>query len=150
MSIILHLLFLLSFAFPVVWSETILSDSLGNAIGLPFDGGNFTAFITIPNPTNSTSIYTLNVYINNGANNGISTPPVSIPSGIESFYFVSPNTTNNGLWGNATLIRSGYSPTFGRSAMTANTTADQYLGSSSSPRQGLVSINLLFPFPLLV
>jgi len=132
MSNLLHLLFLvLSLAFTIVWSETIVIDSLGNSINLSLAGGNATGSITNINPTNSTSIYTLNVYINNGENNGISSPPLFITGEIETFYFGSPN--NNGLWGNATLIRSGYSRTFSAFAVTSNTTANQYLGSTSSP-----------------
>jgi hypothetical protein len=128
-------------------AETIVSDNLGNAIGLPLAGGNATGTITNTNSLTSTSPYTLSVYINNGQNNGVSTPPVVVPGSVESFYFAAPN--NNGRYGNATLVRSGYSRTFSASSITWNTTANQYLGNASKPINNTGLYQYVFTIPVL-
>ena len=75
MSRLGYLLALLALVFAATsqtQAETIVSDSLGNSIGLPLGGGNATGTITNTNSLTSTSPYTLSVYINDGNNNGVS------------------------------------------------------------------------------
>jgi hypothetical protein len=109
-------------------AETIVSDNLGNAIGLPLAGGNATGAITNTNSLVPTSPYLLSVYINNGQNPG---PPPAVPGSQESFWFAPPN--NNGRYGNATLVSSAFSPNFSTNNLQLNTTAGQYLGTPTHP-----------------
>jgi hypothetical protein len=138
---------ILALLFASAQAETIVSDSLGNAIGLPLGGGNASAAITNTNSLTSTSPYTLSVYINNGQNNGASAPPVAVPGTRESFYFGPPN--NNGRYGNATLVRTGYSPTFSTGGIVLNTTAGQYLGNQTNQINTTGLYQFYFTIPVL-
>jgi len=126
-------------------AETIVSDNLGNAIGLPLTGGNATGVITNRNSLVSTSPYLLSVYINNGENNGVSGPPPFVEGEVESFWFAPPSS--NGRYGNATLVSSGYSRTFSSNNLVMNTTAGQYLGTQLRPTNatGLYQFKFIIP-----
>jgi hypothetical protein len=121
---------------------TIVSDNQGNMVGLPRGGGNSSATITNMNSRVSTSPYLLNVYINNGVEMGQG--PVE-PNSKESFWFQAPN--NNGRYGNASLVASGFSPNFQASTITWNTTAGQYLGTQALPTNitGLYQFKFIIP-----
>lgn len=137
---------LLALLFASSQAETIVSDSLGNAIGLPLGGGNATGIITNTNSLTSTSPYTLSVYVNNGENNGVSSPPTSVSGEVESFYFLRQA---NGLFGNATLVSSGYSRTFSASALTAANPVTQFLGNATNPINNTGLYQFVFTIPVL-
>jgi hypothetical protein len=128
-------------------AETILSDNLGNALSLPLAGGNATGQITNLNSLISTSPYVLSVYINNGENNGASGPPVFVPGTKESYYFEGPS--NGRLYGNATLVSSGYSRTFSTSSLTPASPVGQYLGSANNKINTTGLYQFHFTIPVL-
>jgi hypothetical protein len=128
-------------------AETIVSDNLGNALSLPLAGGNATGSITNLNSLISTSPYVLSVYINNGENNGASGPPVFVPGSIESYYFEKPS--NGALYGNATLVHSGYSRTFSTSSLTPAAPVTEYLGSASAHVNTTGLYQFTFTIPVL-
>jgi len=125
-------------------AETIVSDNLGNVIGLPLAGGNATGAITNTNSRVSTSPYHLSVFINNGINQGQG--PVQQGSR-ESFWFFPPN--NGARYGNATLVRSGFSANFQSNNLAWNTTAGQYLGSQAQPVNVTGLYQFVFTIPVL-
>jgi len=127
-----------------VSSETIVSDNLGNMVGLPIAGGNATGFITNTNSRISTSPYVLSVFINNAVQNGQG--PVE-PGSKESFWFFPPN--NNGRYGNATLVRSAYSSNFQTQNLVSNTTAGQHLGTPARPTNITGLYQFTFTIPVL-
>lgn len=135
------LIALLAAMFAAVQSEVIVSDSLGNTVGLPLGGGNATGIITNTNSLISTSPYTLSVYVNNGVT------PGSEAASVESFWLAPPN--NNGLYGNATLTGSGYAANFLTGSIIRNTTAGQYLGTHTSPTNITGLYQFYFTIPVL-
>jgi len=72
---------------------------------------------------------------------------VQVPGAVETFFFAPPN--NNGRYGNATLVRTGYSPTFSTAGITLNTTAGQYLGNASNPNNAIGLYQFYFTIPVL-
>jgi len=126
-----------------VRSETIVSDNLGNVVGLPLAGGNATADITNQNSRVSTSPYVLSVFVNNGENTNMP----HIPGTRESYWFHPPN--NAPLYGNATLVRTAYSGTFSTTDLSYNTTANQYLGSANNPIITTGLYQFTFTIPVL-
>jgi hypothetical protein len=137
----------LALLFVSAQSETILSDNLGNALSLPLAGGNATGSITNLNSLIHTSPYVLSVYINNGENNGVSGPPVYVPGTVESYFFEQPS--NGRLYGNATLVSSGYSRTFATTNLTPASPLDQYLGSPSQHINTTGLYQFTFTIPVL-
>jgi len=125
-------------------AETIVSDNLGNAIGLPLAGGNATGSITNTNSLISTSPYILSVYVNNGAR-GEQGPVV--PGTIESFWFLPPN--NAPFYGNATLVASGYSSTFSSNNLVSAAPVTQYLGTQLEPVDVTGLYQFTFTIPVL-
>jgi hypothetical protein len=125
-------------------AETIVSDNLGNAIGLPLAGGNATGTITNRNSLVSTSPYVLSVYVNNGLNNQIS-PPGPIGTA-ESFWIHAPV---NGKYGNATLVGSARSATFSTSDLVAASPLAQFLGSALAPINVTGLYRFTFNIPVL-
>src|SRR4051812_34288961 len=64
---------------------------------------------------------------NNGLYNGI-TPPAVFPGDRNSFYF-----ENSISFGTATLVSSAWSSTFNSDDLQLNSTANQYLGTATTP-----------------
>jgi len=141
------LLFCTLLLLSLVNGETIVADSMGNTIPLPLDGGNSTGVITNTNALISISPYTLSVYINDGRNSGGSTPPVDVPGEVESFYILPPS--NGTLYGDATLIKSGYSSTFSVANVVWGAMADAYLGSLSNTNTAVSLYQFIFTVPVL-
>lgn len=125
-------------------AETIVSDNLGNAIGLPLAGGNATGTITNTNSLISTSPYVLSVYVNNGQR-GDQGPVV--PGTRESYWFMPPN--NAPLYGNATLVGSGYSSSFSSNSLVQASPLNQYLGSPQRPINATGLYQFTFTIPVL-
>jgi len=126
-------------------AETIVSDNLGNAIGLPIAGGNATGSITNTNSLVSTSPYILSVYVNNGVRGDDQGPPY--PGTVESYWFAPPN--NAPLYGNATLISSGFSSTFSSNNLVAASPVGQYLGTPLQPVNVTGLYQFTFTIPVL-
>lgn len=132
----------LAFLIYVVYGETILSDNLGNVIGLPLAGGNATGAITNTNSRVSTSPYFLSVYVNNGKQGG---QGHVVEGTQESFFFLPPN--NAPRYGDATLIRSGFSDNFMDNNVVWNTSSGQYLGSPVDPMTTVGLYMFMFTIP---
>jgi len=135
----------LALMFVSTQAETIVSDNLGNAIGLPIAGGNATGTITNTNSLVSTSPYILSVYVNNGVRGEDQGPPN--PGTIESYWFYPPN--NAPLYGNATLISSGFSSTFSSNNLVAASPVSQYLGTPAQPVNVTGLYQFTFTIPVL-
>jgi hypothetical protein len=131
--------------FASVNAETIVSDNLGNTVGLPLGGGNATGAITNTNSMVSTSPYMLNVFINNGVQTNNQGPVVS--GSRESFYMSPPN--NAGKYGNATLVASGWSPVFSSTTLTPAVPLTKYLGSQALPINTTGLYQFTFTIPVL-
>jgi len=133
------------FAFLVasVSAETIVSDSLGNQIGLPLGGGNATGDITNTNSLVSTSPYFLYVYVNDGLG-GTGDSGLGYNEA-ESFYF--KGLQSNGLFGNATLLSSAYSSTFSTTGGIESSPPTKLLGNASDPNTaaGLYAYKFYIP-----
>jgi hypothetical protein len=143
----LHLSSVFAFAalfFAGAHAETIVSDNLGNAIGLPIVGGNATGTITNTNSLVSTSPYVLSVYVNNG-NRGDQGP--TIPGTRESYWVHPPN--NGALYGNATLVASAYSATFSSNALTQASPLNEFLGTELRPVENTGLYQFTFTIPTL-
>lgn len=125
-------------------AETIVSDNLGNSIGLPMAGGNATGTITNTNSLISTSPYILSVFINNGVGSG--NGPVA-PGTVESFWFFPPS--NAPFYGDATLVSSGFSAGFDSSNLNIGPTPETYLGTPSQPMQTTGLYLFRFTIPVL-
>lgn len=135
----------------LLWSsaqaETIVADNLGNVVSLPLVGGLGAAQLTNRNSLISTSPYILNVFVNNGEDNGQSaTPPPFVGGTIESFFFEEPA---NGLYGNATLVNSGYSRTFSTANLTQAIPVGQFLGSPDRRTNETGLYQFVFNIPVL-
>lgn len=106
----------------------ILTDSFGNLLTQPLAGGPSTGFLSGPDFVQQAPLlYTLNVYANNGLYNGI-TPPAVFPGDRNSFYF-----ENSISFGTAILVSSAWSSTFSSDDLQLNSTANQYLGTATTP-----------------